>query len=243
MPHAFLCGHVVIDARVARVAPDSAPAIRSAAGVPAPFAEHERPRRDLRPNRRFVGAEIEDLRARALLRLAHHERFALDDARDLARRIVEVAEDAALGRAHAHARRLQLVLDAVRAEVALLGRARVRIDEQLIVRTRRHAGPAADARVAVEVNDAVAALEERAGRADVHARRFLALVAQHGEEQPLRVGERALLDRLHPAAVDADRNVVLRLAGDRARMTADALAADRSRTRSWARAPDYSADA
>ena len=78
--------------------------------------------------------------------------------------------------------------------------------------------------VAVQIDDAVAALEERVGRADAHARRVLALVAEHGEEEPPRVGERALLDRLHPAAVHADRNLVLGLAGDRARVTADALA-------------------
>ena len=77
--------------------------------------------------------------------------------------------------------------------------------------------------VAVEIDDAVAALEERVGRADAHARRVVALVAQDREEEALRVGERALLDRLHPAAVHADGNLVLGLAGDRARVTADAL--------------------
>jgi hypothetical protein len=40
----------------------------------------------------------------------------------------------------------------------------------------------------------------------------------------VRVGKRALFNRLHPAAVDADRDLMLGLAGDRACVTADALA-------------------
>ena len=97
-------------------------------------------------------------------------------------RIVEVAEDPAFGGADTHARRLQLVLDAVRAEVALLGGMRVRIDEQLIVRACDHARAATDARRGVEIDDAVTSPEERARGADVHARRVRALIAQHGEE-------------------------------------------------------------
>ena len=187
------------------------------------FLELERPRRNFRPERGLVGAEIEDLRSRAFFRLADHEGLALDDLRHLARRIVHVAEDPALGRADAHAGRLQLVLDAVRAEVALLGGARVGIDEELIVRARHHAGPAADADVAVEIDDAVGPLVEGAGGADVHARRLLALIAEDRQEQALRVRKRALLDRLHPAAIDANGNVVFGLARDRARVAADAF--------------------
>ena len=47
-------------------------------------------------------------------------------------------------------------------------------------------------------------------------------------------GNDALLDRLDPAAIHADGDLVLGLARDRARVTADALSADRSRSRSWA---------
>ncbi len=218
----LLVRHVVVHARVAgliRVRVQRA----ERAQPHLPFAEHERPHRNLRPDRRFVGAQIEDLRPGAFFRLAHHERFALGNLRDFARRIVQVAENAALGRAHAHARRLELVLEAVRAEVALLGGLRVRVDEQLIVRARGHARAAADAPFAVQIDDAVAPAEERAGRADVHARRILALVAQHRQEQPLRLREHALLDRLHPAPIHPDGNVMLGLARNRAGMTPDAL--------------------
>ena len=187
------------------------------------FLEHQRPDRRFRPDHAVFRAEIEDLRPRALFRLAHHEGFVLDDPRDFAGGIVEVAEDAALGRAHADARRQQLVLDAVRAEVALLGGVGVRIDEELIVRARFHAGAAADAAVAVEIDDPVAALEERVGRADARARRLVALVAQNGKEEAAGVGERALLDGLDPAAVHANGNLVFGFAGDGAGVTSDAF--------------------
>jgi hypothetical protein len=117
----------------------------------------------------------------------------------------------------------QIVLDAVRAEVALLRRPRVRIDEQLIVRARDHARPAADAGVRVQIDDPVAALEQRVGRADLLAGRFVALVAEDGKEEPACVGEGALFDGLHPTAVHADGDFVLRLAGDGTCVTADAF--------------------
>jgi hypothetical protein len=188
------------------------------------LAEHEWPGGNLGPDGGFIGAEVEDLRPRPFFRLAQHERLALHNLRDFARRIVQVAEDAALGGADAHARRLEAVLHAICAEVALLGCARVRIDEQLIVRARRHARAAADARLAVQIDDAVAAAEERARRTDVHARSVGALIAEDRQEQPLRLRKRALLDGLDPAAIHADRDVVFRLAGDRAGVTPDALA-------------------
>src|SRR5262245_2649478 len=82
--------------------------------------EHERPRGYLRTNGGLVCAEVEDLWSRTFFRLAEHEGFALHNLRDFARRIVQIPEDAAFSGAHAHARGFELVLDAVRAEVALL---------------------------------------------------------------------------------------------------------------------------
>jgi hypothetical protein len=100
---------------------------------------------------------------------------------------------------------------------------RVRVDEELIVGARLHARAAPDAGVAVEVDDPVAPLEQRVSRTDANAGRLLTLVAEDREEEPPRIGERPLLDRLHPAAVRSDWNLVLRLARDRARMAPDAL--------------------
>jgi hypothetical protein len=187
------------------------------------FFIYEGTRRNLRLDCGFFSREVDHFGQRALLGLAHGDRFTTGDARHFARRIVQIAEDPALGRTDADARGKQAVLDAVRAEVALLGRMRVRVDEQLIVGTRHHAGAAADARLAVEIDDAVATLEECPRRADADAWRLVALVAEDGKEEPLRLRESAFFDRLHPAAVDADRDLVLGLARDRAGVAADAF--------------------
>ena len=96
-PPGFPVRDVVIDARIAR-------AHRvGCGGTERPqqhlaLTKHERLRCDLRPDRGLVGAEIKDFWSRALFRLAHHERIALHDLRHPALRVVEIAEDAALGR-------------------------------------------------------------------------------------------------------------------------------------------------
>src|SRR5262249_60117914 len=115
---------------------------------------------------------------------------------------------------------------AVRAVVTLGCRVRVGIDVERVVGTGLHARLAADAAAAIEVDDAVGAAVERHRRADGNARRVVAVVAaQHGEVTP-RVGERALLDVLHPGAEGAQWHPVLFLAGHRAGVTADAATAD-----------------
>ena len=75
----------------------------------------------------------------------------------------------------------------------------------------------------MQVDDPVLALHQRVGRADAHARRFVALIAEDREEKAADGGERPFLDRLHPAPVDADRDLVLGLARNRARVAADAF--------------------
>ena len=57
----------------------------------------------------------------------------------------------------------------------------------------------------------------------LRAGRLVALVAEDREEEAARVGKGAFLDGLDPAAIDADRNLVLGLAGDGAGVTADAF--------------------
>jgi hypothetical protein len=49
------------------------------------------------------------------------------------------------------------------------------------------------------------------------------LIAQNGKKEPARVGEDAFLDRLDPAAIHADRDVVFTLACDRAGVATDAF--------------------
>src|SRR5262245_48607627 len=112
----------------------------------------------------------------------------------------------------------------MRAEVALLSRVRVRIDVQRVVRTRLHAGFAADAAIAVEVHDAVIAAEQRGHWADGDARRVVAVIAAEHREEASRVWILALLDVLDPGSKGAERDFVFGFAGDRAGVTSDALA-------------------
>ena len=121
-------------------------------------------------------------------------------ARDLALGVVEVpGEDRPLG-ADDDARGLEPPLHPVGAEVALGGGVRVGVDVERVVGARLHARLAADAAVAVEVDDAVRPPVERHRRADRHAGRVVAVVAAHDREVPARVRELALLDVLHPRA-------------------------------------------
>ena len=84
--------------------------------------------------------------------------------------VVEVAHPDRLGGADHDAGRLEPLVDAVGAEVALGRGVGVLVDVERVVRAGLHAALAADAAVAVEVDDAVLALEQRLRRADRHAR-------------------------------------------------------------------------
>src|SRR5262249_24691215 len=105
---------------------------------------------------------------------------------------------------------------------ALLDRAELLVQVDRVVGARLHAGAAADADVAVDVDDAVAALVESRDRADRHARRVRAVVAAQHREMAAHFGEAPLLDVLDPGPEAADRDVVLLLARDRAGVAADA---------------------
>src|SRR5437899_2590752 len=126
---------------------------------------------------RGVGAEVEDLGPRALVGLAHLHGGARDEPGDPRLGIVEVAGDDRLLGADDHARGLEPHLDAMGAVVALRGGPRVRIDVERVVGTRLHARLAADAAIAVQVDDAVGSAIERDRRADRHARCRVAVVA------------------------------------------------------------------
>src|SRR2546430_307531 len=191
-----------------------------------PLAPEPGRRRTLqrRRQRGGIGADVVDLRARALLRLAHLHLLAPDEPRDLGARIVEIAGDDGARGAHDHARGLEPDLQPVRAVVALGRGVRVRVDVERVVGAALHAGLAADAARAIEVHDAVGAAVEGDGRTDRHAGRVVAVIAaQHGEVAA-RVRPRPLLDVLDPGAKGSERHLVFFLARHRARMAADALA-------------------
>ena len=82
-----------------------------------------------------------------------------------------------LGRTDDDARRLEADVQSMRAEVALLRRVILGIDEDRIVRARGDARLASDARRLVEVDDAVGPAVHRGGRASGDAGCILALIA------------------------------------------------------------------
>src|ERR1044072_122749 len=108
----------------------------------------------------------------------------------------------------------------MRAIIAFLGGVRFRIDGEGVVRTSLHAGRAADAAVAVEINYAVLAAKQRRHRADGYARRIVAVIAPHHRKETARVRVFALFDVLHPRAKRAERNFVFRFTGNRAGVAA-----------------------
>jgi len=87
-----------------------------------------------------------------------------------------------------------------------------------------HAGLATDAAIAVEVYDAVVEPVERGYRADGYARSVVAMIAPEHGEKPASVWILTLLYVLDPGPESAERDFVLGLASDCARVTADAFA-------------------
>ena len=187
--------------------------------------------------RRLVGASVVHLRVRALLGRPDRDVVTGDDLRGRVERIVEIGHLDRVGRAHDDARRLEVLLDAVIAEVALVGRVGLGVDVDRVVGTCVHAALAADAVVVVEVDHAVGRAVEGVGRADRHARGVVAVIAPHHGEVPAHVRERAGLDVLDPRAVDSERDVVLALAGDGAGVAADAGIAVEQEAESGHRSP------
>ena len=121
-----------------------------------------------------------------------------------------------------NASRLEAHIDPVRAEVTFLCRVILRIDEDGIVRARRHARFATDADRFVEIDDAIRAFEHRRGRTGSNARRMRALIAARHLMRATRLRKLANVHVLDIGAGDRKRHQVFGLAGGRARMAADA---------------------
>src|SRR5439155_25414431 len=95
-----------------------------------------------RIERGVMAAAIEELGMRLLLGATHGHRFASHDLRDARRWIVHVADENRLRGTDNDARGLESHIEAVRAEVALLGGVIFRVDEDRVV------GTGCDARLA-----------------------------------------------------------------------------------------------
>ena len=132
---------------------------------------------------------------------------------DRVARVLEVAERPRAGGARLAARGGEPLRDPVVAEAALVHGGRARVDEPAPVRASLNAIAAAEAIGLVHEHDAVRALERRAHRADLHAGRMRALVAELGHEEVLRaVAHPVLLGEAVEAAVRrVHLGVVLRL--------------------------------
>ena len=107
--------------------------------------------------------------------------------------------------------------------MALRSGAVIRIHVNGIVRTRLHARFAANAAVGIEIYDAVLALVHRRHRTYCDARRLFAVIAARHLKDAASVREDALLDVFDPGPVHSYRHLVLGLARDRTRVTADTL--------------------
>jgi hypothetical protein len=169
-------------------------------------------------------ALVEHFRARTLFRAPHHDGLATHDLCDLRVRVAHVADEQSLYRTHDDARRFEPHIETVRAEVAFLGRMVFRVDEDRIVGTGRHARLTSDADRLVEVDDAVRPHVHRLRGASCRAGRGLTLVAACHLKGPTRLRKHANVDRLHVGAGHRQGDFVLRLAGRRAGVAADASA-------------------
>ena len=175
-----------------------------------------------RIERGLVRAFVKKLRQRFFFRTTNIHRLAIDDLRDVRALIVHVADQNCLRRTNNNTGRLEPDIDAMRAEVTFLSRMIVRINKDRIVRTRRHAGFAANADRLVEIDDAVRPFEHRGRRTRGHAWRMRALIAARHLVRAANLREDTDVDVLDVRAGHADRHDIFRLARRGARMTTDA---------------------
>ena len=108
------------------------------------------------------------------------------------------------------------------AEIAFCGGIGLGIDIKGIIRAGLHARFAADAAQIIKVDYAVGTLIQRRGGADVDAGRLFAMVAAMDRKKPPIVGEGPFFDIFHMRPVDTQSNIVLRFAGHRTGVAADA---------------------
>jgi hypothetical protein len=96
------------------------------------------------------------------------------------------------------------------------------IDEDGVIRARRHAGFATDADRFIEIDDAIGAFEHRRGGAGNDTGRVRALITTGHLVCATRLWKHTYVYVLNVGARDPDRHDVLGLAGGGARVTADA---------------------
>ena len=104
------------------------------------------------------------------------------------------------------------------AEVALGCSVGIRVEIESIVWTRLHARFASDAAGVVKIDDAVVAAEQCSRRTYFNAGRIVAVIAPHHAEVAAGMRKLAFFDVFDPGAKNPNRNLVLFLTRDRARV-------------------------
>ena len=173
--------------------------------------------------RGLVAVNVKQFGFRSLFRFADGDSFACKELGYLGQGVVHVARDDRVLRAYVDASRFETNIDTMRTIVALGGCVLGWFHVERIVRTGLCAGFASNASPAIKVDNAVFSGKKSCDRADLDARSIGAMVAPHYGKQPTRIRESPLFDVFDPGAVYAYWHLVLGLACDGTRMTADTL--------------------
>ena len=167
---------------------------------------------------------VEQFGGRALLRFADGDFFAGQEVGDFAVGVVHISGDDGVFGTDDDAGRFQADVGAVGAVVAFCGRVCFGVYVDSVVGAGLHTGFAADAKAAVEFDNAVFPLVHCFDGADADARRVGAVVTARYLEVAAVVGEGAGFDVFDPGAVDAEGDFVLTFAGCGAGVAADTFA-------------------
>src|SRR5688572_31682013 len=136
--------------------------------------------------------------------------------------MIHVADENCLSWTNNDTCRFELHVDAMRAEVTLLRRVIVGVDEDCVVRACGHARLAADADRFIKIDNPISAFEHRGRRAGGNTRSMSALIATRHLVSAARLWKHADINMFDVSARDGKRNEVFRLARRSAGMTSDA---------------------
>src|SRR6266581_8780136 len=109
------------------------------------------------------------------------------------------------------------------AIVALCSSLAIGVNVERVIRARLHTGLTANTTAGVKVNNTVAPFIQCLSGTNSDAGSIVAVVATIDQEIAARVRKLALLNILDPRAIDANRHIMLRLAGHRTGMTSNTL--------------------
>src|ERR1022692_5294002 len=119
-------------------------------------------------------------------RFKHSDRMGPDEYTDVARRIIQIAEDSGLHRADLDAGRLQPFGYPVIAPRTFVAGLCLLVEIPSTIGTGLNTVPAADAIIFIDENDPIRRLVGGPDRTYLHARRILALIAELRHEESLR---------------------------------------------------------